>query len=433
MSNYLFTVPDGGGTTPPQLSVAAAMVARGHDVRVLCDPVLESEVDLIGARHVSWTRGPHRFVRSIETEPVSAWEAKTPLGAFARFRDEVMFGPAAAYAEDVLEELERESADAVVSDLVLVGAQIAAEVAGVPLVVMMTTIYPLPAPGLPPLGPGWKPAAGPLGRARDAAMNALQRRMWNGGLPALNAARRGHGLAPLDEALDQPLRADRTLVLTSRSFDFPADELPPGVRYVGPRLDDPGWVNGWTPPPGDDPLVLVGFTTAYQAHEDALRRTAAALSGMPVRAVLTTGPTVDPAEIDAGPNVQVLRSAPHREILEQAQLAITHGGHGTTIKALAAGVPVLCMPMGADQADVGARLVVSGAGIRIRPGSRPSAIARAATRILGEPGFSDAAQRMAAAIAADRRQDLAVMELESLLSSGSPTDGRPALKDAAPC
>jgi len=262
-------------------------------------------------------------------------------------------------------------------------------------------------------------------------MSALQRRMWNGGLGALNSARAVHGLAPLEEALDQPIRADRTLVLTSSSFDFPARELPPGVRYVGPRLDDPGWVSGWTPPPGEDPLVLVGFTTAYQAHEDALRRTAAALSGLPVRAVLTTGPTVDPAEIEAGPNVQVLRSAPHREILERAQLAITHGGHGTTIKALAAGVPVLCMPMGADQADVAARLVASGAGVRIRPRSRPAAIARAAARMLAEPGFSEAAQRMAAAIAADLRQDLAALELESLLRIGSPAEGRPGLMNAA--
>ena len=53
MPTYLFAVPDGGGTTPPQLSLAAAMVARGHDVRVLCDPVLEPEVRAIGALHVS--------------------------------------------------------------------------------------------------------------------------------------------------------------------------------------------------------------------------------------------------------------------------------------------------------------------------------------------------------------------------------------------
>ena len=172
MPSYLFAVPDGGGTTPPQLSLAAAMVARGHDVRVLCDPVLEPEIEAIGARHVSWTRAPHRFGRSIDTEPVKAWEAKTPIGQFARFRDEVMFGPAAAYAEDVTVELARRPADVVVCDLVLAGAQLAAEAAGVPFAVVGTTIYVLPAPGLPPLGPGWKPARGPLGRVSRCRCSA---------------------------------------------------------------------------------------------------------------------------------------------------------------------------------------------------------------------------------------------------------------------
>ena len=418
MPTYLFAVPDGGGTTPPQLSLAAAMVARGHDVRVLCDPVLEPEVRAIGALHVSWTRAPHRFERSIDTEPVKAWEAKTPVGQFARFRDEVMFGPAAAYAADVTAELARRPADAVVCDLVLAGAQLAAEAAGVPFAVVGTTIYVLPAPGLPPLGPGWKPAGGPLGRARDAALAALQRRMWMGGLPALNAARGANGLDPLSDPLDQPRRAGRFLVLTTREFDFPARELPANVRYTGPRLEDPAWVEPWTPPSGNGPLVLVGFTTAYQQQEDALRRTARALAGLPVRGVVTTGPTVDPADVPAAPNVQVLRSAPHRRVLRDAALAITHGGHGTTMKALAAGVPVLCMPMGADQADVAARLEATGAGLRIRPGSSPRAISRAVRRMLDDDSFRRHAQRMAATLEAESVDDRAVAELEELVPGG---------------
>ena len=151
---------------------------------------------------------------------------------------------------------------------------------------------------------------------------------------------------------------------------------------------------------------------------------------MPVRAVITTGPTVDPAEIEGGPNVQVLRSAPHREILAEAQLAITHGGHGTTIKALAAGVPVLCMPMGADQADVAVRLEASGAGVRIRPGSRAAAISRAVARMLAQPRYADAAQRMAVAIAADRREDLAAIELEALVAGAASSDGRAGAEKA---
>ena len=68
MSAILMTVPDGGGTVPPDLSVASALRRRGHRVRVLSDPVLRPEVEAAGAEHVPWTRAPHRLDRSLESE-----------------------------------------------------------------------------------------------------------------------------------------------------------------------------------------------------------------------------------------------------------------------------------------------------------------------------------------------------------------------------
>ena len=78
---------------------------------------------------------------------------------------------------------------------------------------------------------------------------------------------------------EQLAGADRILVLTSEAFDFPGGPLPPNVRYAGPRLDDPEWVEDWTPPAGDQPLVLVGMSSTYQDHVGMLRRVAAGLGG----------------------------------------------------------------------------------------------------------------------------------------------------------
>jgi len=63
----------------------------------------------------------------------------------------------------------------------------------------------------------------------------------------------------------------RVLVMTSPSFDFPAQALPPNVRYVGPQLDDPHWAEGedWRPA-GLEPLVLVAMSSTFQSHVDAL-------------------------------------------------------------------------------------------------------------------------------------------------------------------
>ena len=113
----------------------------------------------------------------------------------------------------------------------------------------------------------------------------------------------------------------------------------------------------------------------------------------------------------------VVRSAPHAQVLEQAAAVVTHAGHGTVIKALAHGVPVVALPIGRDQPDVAARLVASGAGLRLRPGSPPRRIAAAVERVLGEPAFGTAAARLGGAIAGEVAQDRAVAELEALVDA----------------
>ena len=336
MSNFLFALIDGGGAVPPALSVAGALVRNGHDVRVLGDPVLRAEVEAVGARHIDWTTAPLRHERSKDADIVADWQARTPLGAMARTRDGFMVGPAAEYAQDTLDELARYPADAVVSEMLCMGAMLGGQAAGVPVAALITTVLPLPVPGRPPFGPGFMPARGALGRARDAAVARLSSAMWNKALPKLNATRAQHGLPAFQHVFEQLAGVDRILVLTSEAFEFPGGPLPPNVRYVGPRLDDPEWVEEWTPPAGDDPLVLVGMSSTYQDHVSMLRRVATGLGELPVRGLVTTGPTVAPEDIDAPPNVTVVRSAPHSRVLEHASAVVTHAGHGTVIKALGA-------------------------------------------------------------------------------------------------
>jgi UDP:flavonoid glycosyltransferase YjiC (YdhE family) len=416
MSEFLLCLPDGGGSAPPLLSVASALAARGHGVRVLADPVLAPDVRATGATWVSWTRAPHRHDHAPESDIMRDWEGRTPLAQFARARDRLVFGPAGAFAADVLEELERRPADVLASEVLLAGPTIAAEAAGVPMAVLDSTIYPFPVAGVPPMGPGLLPARGPLGRARDRLLGGLSVRMWDRGLPALNAARAAHGLAPLGSVVEAYERVERFLVMTSEAFDFPAaGARPANVRYVGPRLADPAWAGEWSPPPGDAPLVLVGFSSTFQDQLPVLRRVAEALGRLPVRGLVTLGPSLDADALDAPPNVTVVASAPHREVLAHAAAVVTHAGHGTVIKALAHGVPVVALPMGRDQLDVAARLVAAGAGLRLRPRARPAAIAQAVRRVLDEPAFARAARRLAEAIARDTAEDRAVAELEGLV------------------
>ncbi len=239
---------------------------------------------------------------------------------------------------------------------------------------------------------------------------------WDEALPALNGARAEQGLAPLEHVLDQGRSAARVLVLTSRAFDFTAP-LPPVVKHVGPRLDDPLWAQEWTPPVGVDPLVLVALSAGFQGQEELLRRIVEALGTLPVRAIVTTGHGIDPATVPAPKNVEVVSAAPHREVLREAQLVVTHCGHGTTLKALAAGVPIVGLPMGRDQLDVAARVVHAGAGVRLDQSAAPTEIAAAVRKVLGDDGYRAAAERIARVIVEETETDLAVAEIETVVAA----------------
>ena len=227
-------------------------------------------------------------------------------------------------------------------------------------------------------------------------------------------------MAPLDSFYDQVLETDRILVLTSPSFDFASPSTPPNARYLGPMLEDPSWAEPWQSPwPDDaeDPLALVGFSSTYQNQGPLLRRVVEALAQRPVRAVVTLGQMLDPDEVSATHNVHVVPSAPHTPILEQAALVITHCGHGTTLKTLKAGVPLLCIPMGRDQNDTAARVVNQGAGIRLSHTASVSKIGQAIDRLLADHTYTAAARRMAAVIAEERRTVDVTAELEAAAAS----------------
>jgi MGT family glycosyltransferase len=411
---------DGGGTVPPALGVAGRLVRRGHEVRVLADPTVEAAARSAGCTFTSWRTAPHVDSLAEQTKLIADMESRSPWGQIVAARDLYICEPADKYAADVRSTAEQWPVDVVLAEAAIPGILIGAESTGLPTAALMANVYLRPTPGLPLFGTGWRPAMSRLGRVRDQLAAAAFRRIWSKCLPGLNATRTAYGLPAIGDLYEVFDHCARVLVLTSPSFDFPAPQLPANVRYVGPQLDDPNWAGdeAWRPP-GDDPLVLVAMSSIYQNQTGVLRRVAAALSQLPVRAVITTGQAVDPDQIEAAPNVRVVRSAPHQAILPESAAVITHAGHGTVLKALAAGVPLVCMPMGRDQGDNTVRVLRLGAGVRVRKTARSRHIAAAVRRVLDQPSYAQAANRFAATLADEAAtRPTAIDEAEALLTLG---------------
>ena len=415
--HYLCPMWEGGGNVPPILGVARRLIARGHAVTVLGDPTIQLEAERFGCRFLPWRRAPHRTTLLPEDDLLRDWETKNPFAMLSRYRDRFIADPAPAYAADTLDAIDATSPDVVVPEYTIFGAFIAAEKRGLPAVGLVPNIWPMPAASAPPFGPGFLPARTLLGRTRDALFRKLVTSIFDRALPSLNATRRELGLAPITAFFDQALRCEGFIVLSSATFDFTSPFVPSHVRYVGPILDDPQWAEPWSAPwpeENRDPLVLVGFSSTFQDQAPALRSVVEARARLRVRALVTLGEMLPEGEVQSTGSVVVVRSAPHAQILRQASLLITHCGHGTTLKALAAGVPIVCMPMGRDQDDTAARVVHAGAGVRLRPTSPPATIAKAVTQVLEGDRYRTNARRIGAAIARELDEVDLVAELEKL-------------------
>lgn len=414
---FLFVIGEGGGNVPPQLGLARKLVSRGHEVRVLTEPCVEEDVRAIGASYASFTKAPHRRDRSRETDFVRDFEARTPVGSLAAFRDRVIFGPAGAYAEDTLAEIERWHPDVLAPDWIRTGAAVASEAAGVPTALLVHGSNLLPEPGKPPPGFGFLPAKSALGRLRDRVFERGFLYLFNKGLPALNDARRACNLGPIGHVLEHFERPARFLCLYSEAFELPAKRRPANVRFVGPVLEEPAWTEPWISPwPAADRrrLVVITMSTTFMNQEHAIQRCIDAVSAMPVRALVTVGPALEPASFQRAENVAVVTSAPHGQVFEHADAVVTHAGMGTVSRALAHGLPLVCTPMGRDQSDIAARVQWHGAGVRVGRNVSASDLKEAIQRMLDDVSFRHAAERLRDEIEADLKADRAVAEVESL-------------------
>lgn len=133
---------------------------------------------------------------------------------------------------------------------------------------------------------------------------------------------------------------------------------------------------------------------------ECLRTILDACAGLDARVVVTTGPVVDPAELQAPRNAEVHRYVPHAELMPKASLLIGHGGHSTTMQALAHDLPTVLMPMHPmlDQAMVARTVQAAGAGRVVRKKATAAELAPVIASLLADGPRRAAAARLGAQI-----------------------------------
>lgn len=209
------------------------------------------------------------------------------------------------------------------------------------------------------------------------------------------------------------LRTAPTMTMLPESFEDPDVAVPAGWRRFRAEADDadgrdPDPLPDWWPPRSEsqqssespDPLVYVTFGSVAAGLDffpGFYRAVTAALADVPVRVLLTVGDAGDPEALAPLPaNVHVEKWWPQRAAMAHASAMVGHGGMGTTLAGLVAGMPMVVVPLFADQPDNARRVEAIGAGITL-PGG-PESVGRlgdAVHSVLGDPSYRTAAGRVA--------------------------------------
>jgi UDP:flavonoid glycosyltransferase YjiC (YdhE family) len=212
--------------------------------------------------------------------------------------------------------------------------------------------------------------------------------------------------------------ADLILHATDQVFDFSFDRLPRHHHYVGPLgiWEPPSEPPGYLAEPGD-PWVLVSISSQLQDDVPLAQAALAALADRPVRVVLTVGPDHDPGDVSAVPaNAQVERTVSHAGVLRRGAMLVSHAGHGSVMKALWFGRPMVLVPWGRDQPGVAARAAALGvAAVVSREDASAGTLSGAVDRVLGSDSMRAIAAQHAARLQTTNPQAAAGTLLETLL------------------
>jgi MGT family glycosyltransferase len=405
----------------PLTPILDELQRRGHDIAVR---TLASQVPLMASR--GFSAAP--ISAQVEAIELQDWRARNPQKALAAavrgFCARAEFD-----AADLRHAISDVKPDAVVVDINAWGALAAAEQWGGPWATFCPYPIALRSPQVPPFGPGLAPARGPLGRARDTVLRPLvlgtiERKM----LPPLNQVRAGLDLPALGHADDLFRRPPLVIYLTAAPFEYPRSDWPDNLVMVGPcDWEPPGEVPAWLADI-DQPLVLVTTSSEFQDDGRLVKAALEALADQPVHVVATL-PSGEPADLDIPGNAHVARFLPHGPLLDRAVCAVTHGGMGSTQKALARGVPVCVVPFGRDQLEVARRVQVAGAGTRLAASRlNPD---RLRTRIAEAMAMTEGARRVAAGFAAAGGPAAAATAIETRLLTmhEPPHPGQPGARD----
>ncbi|MEA2352490.1 MAG: hypothetical protein QOJ14_904 [Thermoleophilaceae bacterium] len=355
----------------PMIALGRALVARGHEVCLETWSRWQEDVEREGMRFAA---APVYEVFPLKDSGLKPYQAavrgaRDSLPAFRDFDPEV-----------------------VVVDIITVAATLAAEIDGRPWATLVPHVLPTPGPGFPAYSIGARLPRTAAGRAWWRLFEPLVRKGVEQGRDDLNGARARVGLPPLDH-VHNGISRRLALVATFPQLEYPRtwDDW---VEVTGPLL----WERPFGEvdlPPGDDPLVLVAPSTSQDPGQRMLLAALEGLAELPVRVLATTNRREPPGPVRVPANARLVDWVSYARTMPHCAAVVCHAGHGTVVRSLASGAPVVACPAAGDMAENASRVAWAGVGVSLpRRLVTPRGIRLAVERVLGEPRFAERAAEL---------------------------------------
>jgi MGT family glycosyltransferase len=356
----------------PVIALGRELVSRGHDVCI--------------ETWSKWQEDCEREGMQFAASPIyEVW----PMGE-SGLKPYQAAVKASAESAAVIREFDP---DAVVADILTVATALAAQAEGRPWGTLVPHVLPTAEPGFPPYSIGARYPRTRLGARMWRLFDPLVRKGIEEGRVQLNGARARVGLAPLDH-LHGGISRELALVATFPHLEYPRREWHPSVHVTGPLM----WERPYDEvelPPGDDPLVLIAPSTAQDRDQRMLAAALEGLAGEPVRVLASYNRRPPPSRLDVPANARLVEWVSYAKTMPLCDAVVCHAGHGTLVRSLASGVPVVACPAAGDMAENAARVAWAGAGVSLpRRLVTARGVRLAVRRVLGEASYGARAREL---------------------------------------
>jgi len=354
MKTILIYTSPARGHLYPMMDVAIELRKKGFNVLVQTLSSEKEHVEKEGITHLS-------ISSEIESLELQDYNESNPISQFkSAFRSWLSRAP--HEIEDLKESCNKFNPDLLIVDVNTWGAGAYAESENDPWVMFTPYCLPISSSDTPAFGPGFSPPTNVIHRIRDRIVEMLVQKAVKPVISELNQIRSSLQVSALGKYEDIFTKPDLVLYRTAVPFDYPRKNWPKNILAIGPGLwapsgSKPGWIEKLP-----TPKILVSISTEMQ-NDGAIIKTALRALGDQEGSVIVTTAALNPDRFEAPhKNVHITKFLSHAQVIPDMDLVVTHGGMGTTQRALAAGVPVCVIPWGRDQSETARRVEVSGSG-----------------------------------------------------------------------